>query len=463
MSIVIVGGGITGLAAAHGLEQLSPDGDIILVEAGSRLGGKLLTERVDGFVIEAAPDSFLSSKPRGLGLSLEIGLRDRLQGPDEERRRTYVMRRGRLYPMPEGLSGLIPSRLAPVARSKLLSPSGKLRLALDYLLCARPEDGDESLASFVRRRLGSEAYARLVEPLMAGIYAGDGEELSLAATFPQLRNIELEYGSLIKGIRASRKAPAVSSAQWPAFVTLRDGMAELVAATERRLNRTCVKAGTRICSVTVGEGGYVLHLSDGSVLRAGAVILATPAFVSADLLESLDAELAATLRSIPYVSTATISVAYPLAEIPRPLDGYGYIVPRLEGRPILACTWTSTKFPNRAPAGYTLVRAFIGRAGQPDPLRLSDQELLALVRQELRDVLGVTAAPVLHRIHRWPDAMPQYTLGHLDRLALIDQRLAAHPGLFLAGAAYRGVGIPDCIQSGEEAAASALSPARVER
>jgi len=156
-------------------------------------------------------------------------------------------------------------------------------------------------------------------------------------------------------------------------------------------------------------------------------------------------------------------VAYPLAEIPRPLDGYGYIVPRLEGRPILACTWTSTKFPNRAPAGYTLVRAFIGRAGQPDPLRLSDQELLALVRQELRDVLGVTAAPVLHRIHRWPDAMPQYTLGHLDRLALIDQRLAAHQGLFLAGAAYRGVGIPDCIQSGEEAAASALSPARVER
>jgi oxygen-dependent protoporphyrinogen oxidase len=463
MSIAIVGGGITGLAAAHRLEQLSPDADVVLVEAGSRLGGKLLTERVTGFVIEAAPDAFLSSKPRGLGLSLELGLRERLQGPDEQRRRTYVMRQSRLYPMPEGLTGLIPSRLAPMARSKLLSPSGKLRLALDYLLPARPEDGDESLASFIRRRLGPEAYARLVEPLMAGIYAGDGEDLSLAATFPQLRELELEYGSLVRGMRASRGAPAVSSARWPAFVTLQDGMSELITALERRLIRTHVRAGTRVCHVTVGPGESSLRLSDGSALRAGSVILATPAFVSADLLEAIDAELATTLRSIPYVSTATISVAYPVAAIPRPLDGYGYIVPRLEGRPILACTWTSTKFPNRAPAGYALIRAFIGRAGQPDPLQLSDQELLAVAREELRAVLGVTAAPVLHRIYRWPGAMPQYTLGHLDRLATIDRRLSAHPGLFLAGAAYRGVGIPDCIQSGEAAAAFALSHARVER
>ena len=321
MSVAIVGGGITGLAAAHRLEQLSPDADVVLVEAGSRLGGKLLTERVTGFVIEAAPDAFLSSKPRGLGLCLELGLRERLQGPDEQRRRTYVMRQSRLYPMPEGLTGLIPSRLAPVARSKLLSPSGKLRLALDYLLPARSKDGDESLASFIRRRLGSEAYARLVEPLMAGIYAGDGEDLSLAATFPQLRDLELEYGSLVKGIRAARGAPAASSARWPAFVTLQDGMSELVAALERRLIRTRVKAGTRVCHVTAGKGEYSIRLSDGSALRARSVILATPAFVGADLLETVDAELAATLRSIPYVSTATISVAYPVAAIPRPLDG----------------------------------------------------------------------------------------------------------------------------------------------
>jgi protoporphyrinogen/coproporphyrinogen III oxidase len=298
---------------------------------------------------------------------------------------------------------------------------------------------------------------------MAGIYAGDGEELSLAATFPQLRSIELEHGSLVKGIRASRNAPRDSSARWPAFVTLRDGMSELVACLEQQLHRTRVKAGTRACTLSAGKDEYVVHLSDGSTLRARSVILATPAFVTADLIEPIDSDLATVLRSIPYVSTATISVAYPLAAIRRPLDGYGYIVPRLEGRPILACTWTSAKFPNRAPNGHALIRVFVGRAGRPDPLHLSDQELVAVVREELRTVLGVTAAPMLHRIYRWPDAMPQYTLGHLDRLATIDRRLAAHPGLFLAGAAYRGVGIPDCIQSGESAAASALSHVHPER
>jgi oxygen-dependent protoporphyrinogen oxidase len=237
-------------------------------------------------------------------------------------------------------------------------------------------------------------------------------------------------------------------------------MSELVAALEGRLERTRLMTGIRVCAVTPDTGAYALRLSDGSALRADSVVLATPAFVSADLLETVDSELATTLRSIRYVSTVTISVAYPPAAIPRRLDGYGYIVPRLEGRPMLACTWTSTKFPHRAPAGHALIRAFLGRAGQPDPLGLSDQELLNLVRQELRAVLRVTAAPVLHRIYRWPDAMPQYTLGHLDRLATIDRRLAAYPGLFLAGAAYRGVGIPDCIQSGEAAAASALSHTR---
>lgn len=454
----IVGGGIAGLAAAYRLRQIEPDLSVTLIESDTRLGGKIVTDRVDGFVIEGGPDTFLSYKPRGIGLCRELGLEDRLHGTNAKIRRTYVLRNGELYELPEGLTGLIPSRFGPMVKSGLISPLGKMRMGLDYFIPPRSENGDESLASFVERRLGREMYDRLIEPLLSGIYAGNGEELSLEATFPQLRQIELEHGSLIKGMLAGkRKEPPTNghrpgARKWSAFVTPTTGLAEIVEALAARLSGVEIRLGTRVTRVSTNSSGYVLKLTDGESLQAAAVILATPAYASADLVADLDPQLAGTLKSIPYVSTATVSVAYALSDIPHPLDGYGYIIPSAEGRSILACTWTSTKFPHRAPDGYGLIRAFIGRAGQEDVLDRSDADLLQLVQEELRTMLGITAPSMLHRIFRWPKAMPQYTLGHLERLGEIEQRSAHHPGLFVAGNAYRGIGIPDCIASGEAAA-----------
>jgi len=455
--VVIIGGGIAGLAAAYRLTQTAPDLAITLIESDPRLGGKILTERTDGFIIEGGPDTFLSLKPRGLGLCRELGLENRLHGTNEKIRRTYVMRGNKLHELPEGLTGLIPSRFGPMTKTGLISPLGKLRMGLDYLIPPRSLNGDESLAAFVKRRLGRELYDRLIEPLMGGIYAGDGEQLSLAATFPQLRQTELEHGGLIKGMLAAKKKAPPSkpgSKKWSAFLTPTTGLAEIVEALEARLNgaNAEIRCGTRVVGIEAASPGYQARLESGESLPADAIIFATPAFITADLISNLDSQLSNTLGAIPYVATATVSVAYPLADIPRPLDGYGYIIPRAEERPILACTWTSTKFPHRAPEGFGLIRAFVGRAGQEGALDVDDDDLLKLVRDELRRALGITTPPVLHRIFRWPKAMPQYTLGHLDRLTVIDQRLAVHPGLFVAGNAYRGIGIPDCIASGEAAA-----------
>jgi oxygen-dependent protoporphyrinogen oxidase len=453
--VVVIGGGIAGLAAAYRLTQIAPEVAVTLIESDHRLGGKILTERVDGFVIEGGPDTFLSLKPRGLGLCRELGLENRLHGTNEKIRRTYVMCGNKLHELPEGLTGLIPSRFGPMTKTGLISPLGKLRMGLEYFLPPRSLNGDESLAAFVERRLGRELYDRLIEPLMGGIYAGDGEQLSLAATFPQLRQTELEYGGLIRGMLAAKKKAPPSkpgSKKWSAFLTPTTGLAEIVEALETKLIGVAVRVGTRVARVKAAPPGYSVIVENGEAMRADAVIFATPASVTADLISNLDSQIALALRAIPYVSTATVSVAYPLADIPRPLDGYGYIIPRAEGRPILACTWTSTKFPHRAPEGHSLIRAFVGRAGQEDVLERTDQELLQLVCDELRRTLGITTPPILYRIFRWPKAMPQYTLGHLDRLAVIEQRLAAHPGLFVAGNAYRGIGIPDCIASGEAAA-----------
>lgn len=469
--VLIIGGGIAGLAAAHRLAQ-TPDIKVTLLEADARLGGKIVTERVEDFVIEGGPDTFLAYKPRGVGLCRELGLGDRLHGTNASIRRTYVMRGGKLHELPEGLTGLIPSRFGPMLKSRLISPLGKLRMGLDYVIPARSPNGDESLASFVQRRLGGELYERLIEPLMSGIYAGDGAQLSLAATFPQLRQVELEHGSLIKGMLANQrlaanqlksgngaKAPAPApAASRSAFLTPTTGLAEIVEALQARLTAVTIRLNARVQHLEKSATGYVAQLANGEVLKAEAVILATPAFATADLLTHIDPTTATALHGIPYVSTATVSVAYPLSDIPRPLDAYGYIIPRAEGRPILACTWTSTKFPHRAPTGYGLLRAFVGHAGanQPAPEALTDAELLQLVRAELQQTLGITAAPQLQRVFRWPQAMPQYTLGHLDRLATIDQRLAHHPGLHVAGNAYRGIGIPDCIASGEAAAEAVI-------
>ncbi len=453
--IVIIGGGIAGLAAAYRLTRLTPQPRIILLESAPRLGGKIVTERSDGFIIEGGPDSFLGFKPRGVGLCRELGLEARLHGPNDKVRGSYIMRGGKLYELPEGLTGLIPTRLGPLLKTGLLSPLGKLRMGLDYLIPPRSANGDESLETFVERRLGREAYDRLIEPLMTGIYAGEGAQLSLAATFPQLRQIEREHGGLIKGVLAAQKK-ATRSKTPMGFLTLTGGLGELVETLEAKLAQVEIRRGAAVAAVTATATGYNVMLASGETLAAEAVILATPAFATAKLVADLNPELGNALQNIPHISTATISMAYAAADVPQLFNGYGYIIPRAEGRRVLACTWASTKFPGRAPEGYTLIRAFVGRAGQAEILGYTEAELLALAREELQRTVGVTAAPVMQRIFRWPNALPQYTLGHLDRLATIDRCLAAHPGLFVAGNAYRGVGIPDCIASGEAAAEKAI-------
>ncbi len=455
--IVIIGGGITGLAAAYRLEQLRDDVAITLIERSPQLGGKLQTERVDGFVIEAAPDSFLSRKPRGVGLCAELGIADQLHGRRPHNTHTYVRRHGQLHPLPTGLTGMIPTNLAALRENPLISPAGQARLAEEATIPPAALDGDESIANFVTRRLGPEVYEALVEPLMSGIYAGDGAQLSLAATFPQLRQLELKHGSLLNGLQQSTAAAAPAASAYPPFVSLPGGMVTLVEALTAALKRTEVVPGQAVHSLQRQAGGYSVRIVDGTAWHADAVILATPAFVTADLLATVAPELAALHREIPYASAAIITLAFETASLPNTLTGYGYVIPRVEESDLLACTWTSNKWHGRAPDGHTLLRVYAGRYGRRDVTELSDAELLAMAQAEIEHTLAIQTPPQRHWVQRWPQAMPQYLLGHPERLSKIDQAVAAVPGLFLAGAAYRGVGIPDCIESGERAATQAVA------
>lgn len=451
--VVIIGGGITGMSAAFNVRGRLPEAEVILLERDLRLGGKVQTERRDGFVIEGGPDSFLTSKPAALDLCRVLGIEDELEGTRPDRRHTFVLHDGRLFEMPQGLSGLVPSRLMPLFRSPLFSIPGKLRIALEAVLPRETEDVEESLGGFMRRRFGKQAYERLIEPLMSGIYGGNGDELSLPATFPQLRAMEQRSGSLIRGIRSTH---STSNAQRPkpAFVTPVAGMASIIDTLEQALTGVAMRFGTSVEAISHSAQSYALTLANGDVVGTDVVIVATPAYAAAALLGGLDRDLGGTLDAIPYASTATVSLAYQCDTIPD-LDGYGYVIPRAEGRPVLATTWTSSKFAHRAPDGFALIRAFVGRAGREEILERPDDEIIDIVREELREILHIHAVPLLTRVFRWPRGMPQYTIGHPARLVRIEERLAQHPGLFLAGAAYRGVGIPDCITSGERAAQAA--------
>ncbi len=457
--VAIVGGGIAGLAAAHRLGELGLEGPYVLLERAPRLGGKIATERAGKYVIEGGPDCFLASKPAGVALCRTLGIENRLRGTDPRFRRSYVKRNGRLYELPAGITGLVPSRIRPLLTTRLLTLRGRMRAGLEMFVRSRADGADESIAGFVTRRFGVEAYRWLVEPLLSGIYAGDGEQLSLRATFPQLIELERRQGSVIRMMlkaRVGRARPAGSGKAQLGFVTPVTGLDEIVEAIERTIPAPAIRRGVAVERLWQDGGAYVMRLDDGVELRAESVILATPSFITADLVAGFDDGLAAALREIPFVSTATVSVAFPAAAIARPLDGYGYVSPRAEGGPVVACTWTSNKFPDRVPQDGVLIRFFVGRAGAEEVVRASDDEIKRLIRAELERVLGISAEPVLWRIFRWPKGMPQYTLGHHDRLARIEDATGRHEGLFLAGASYRGIGIPDCIDSGRAAAAQAV-------
>lgn len=455
--VVIVGGGITGLAAAYRLQAQGESLAITLLEQTGRLGGKIRTERRDGFTLELGPDIFLARKPRGIGLCREIGLDAQIQETNRVQRGSYIQKSGALYRLPEGLSGLIPTRLGPMLRTPLLSPWGKLRLAMDWLRPAHHDEADESVAAFITRRLGREAYTNLVEPLLGGIYGGDGHALSVQATLPQLRALERRYGGLVRGLLKAQATRAGEASASSAFVTLEGGMEALITRLAAKLPGVDIRLSRPVHAINKPATGYAVHADDASPLRADAVLVTTPAHRAARLLASLDEGLSDELGAIPHGSTITLSMAFRAADVPRPLDAYGYIIPRAEGKPVLACTWSSTKIPGRAPDGMVLIRLFLGRSGTDTLFQQDDEALVAIGRAEVKTMLGITAVPLFHRLHRWHRAMPQYVLGHLERLTRIGQRLAAYPGLFLAGAAYRGVGIPDCILDGERAAEQALA------
>jgi oxygen-dependent protoporphyrinogen oxidase len=458
--VIVIGGGITGLTAAYRLQRAARARnlplDITVLEREAQLGGKVQTVRHAGFTIEGGPDSFLASKPQTVELCTELGIADHLIGTNDAQRRTYVYSRGRLHDLPEGLSGLVPSRLEPLMRSSLISRLGKVRLLMDFLLPARSIDGDETVAAFVTRRLGRETFERLIEPLMGGIYAGDANQLSLNATFPQLRQMELQHGSLLRGVMKQSPVPAQQGRAGVGvrgFLSLRAGMGELVNALMRQLDVN-FQCHCTVRSVQRVGNSFDVRI-EGSATQADALIITTPAFVTAELLREVDRELADAHRAIPYVSTATISLAYQRAQLP-PLHGFGFVVPTIERRNLLACTWASNKFAERAPDDVLLLRCFIGRAGQEQLLEYDDERLIQIARDELEEILHMAAEPMLTKVFRWMRGMPQYHLGHFERVQTIRARLRAQPGLVLAGAAYRGVGLPDCVRSANEAAQQTL-------
>ena len=462
MKLVVIGGGITGLAAAHRAVELARERgaalDLTLIEARERLGGTIASERVDGFLVEAGPDSFLSEKPWALALCRRLGVEDRLVRTDDRFRKVFVWFGGRLHPLPDGFQLLAPTAMRPFVTSSLFSLPGKLRMALDLVL-PRGHADDESLGAFVRRRLGVEALERVAQPLVAGIYTADPDDLSLAATMPRFLEVERRDRSIILGLRralARTPLPGTSGARWSLFVTFAGGMEELVSTLAARLPPGAAVLKQRVSALAREGERWRVRTAEGGAFDAERVIVATEAHATARLVRYLDPSLANLLGEIPYSSAATISLGYRRADVPHPLDGFGFVMPRSEGKALLAGTFSSVKYPGRAPAGHVLLRCFLGGTLNAAVLSEDDGALATRARAELREALGITAEPVLTRLHRWPASMPQYRVGHLARAEAIEHAAAALPGLALAGAAYRGVGIADCVRSGEAAAERVL-------
>lgn len=510
LRIAVVGGGMAGLGAARALEAARAQDAAVdwhLYEQDPRFGGKVHTVRRDGFVVEGGPDSAIIEKPWPIATAREVGIGDRFLDCNEDIRKSFVYTRGRLHELPEGIILMVPTRMVPFALSGLVSWPGKVRMGLDLLL---PRGGaatggpagaagpalDESLGDFVRRRLGKEALQRIAEPIVAGIHAGDPEHMSVRATFPMFLDMELEHRSLIVAMLKRRKArqkaaprdgagaPRTGAATGAGgssggggrppgprsyFYSFKTGLQDLGDAIVATLPAERLHAGTGVvslaqcgagCGAQAGSGAYALQLGDGTRVVADAVVLATPAWASGDLLRAV-APLAATdLSSIEYVSTATASVAFRADQVGHDLKGFGYVVPRSEDRPVMATTWSSSKFDGRAPGGHVLLRSFLGRAGREAAAQLDDDEMAAVVRAELREIMGITAQPELVEIFRWPRGMPQYRVGHVELVAHIEAAVARVPGIELAGGAYHGIGIGDCLREGSAAAERALEHVR---
>jgi oxygen-dependent protoporphyrinogen oxidase len=451
-TVAVIGGGICGLSAALALHKRGRR--YVLLEASDRFGGVIRTETQDGFLLEAGPDSMLAQKPQGIELCRELGLGERLVPTNPDKRKVYVLHRGALHALPDGMLLAVPTRVLPMLRSRLFSWPGKLRMGLDLVLPGRGGHDDESIASFLRRRFGQEAVDRLGEPLLAGIHAGDPERLSILATFPRLRELERTRGSLV---RATRRGPMHRAGEAPpaAFYSLRCGLAELVTALVERLEPASLRTRAAVDRVSRRDQGFELRLEGGERIEADGVVVAAPGPRIAPALEALVPDAARVLRAVPFASTATVLLGFKNVDVRHPLDGYGLVVPASEGLRTSALSFVSTKLPFRAPEGHVLLRAFIGGVRDPGALSLSDDEMIESVMSEMSGVLGLGGRPVLSRVFRWPSATPQLEVGHLQRMGEVEREVATVPGLFLTGAGIRATGIPDMVADGTRAGEAA--------
>jgi oxygen-dependent protoporphyrinogen oxidase len=481
MRIAIIGGGIAGLAAAYELEKARKAGNTIeytLFEARQRLGGSLASEIVGGAVLELGPDSFLTEKPAAAELCRELGLGADLIPSNDAARKTFIVVRNRLVPLPDGLMFLVPTKLVPTALTRLFSLRTKVRMALELLHPPTTSERDESVAALVERHFGQEAVDRLADPLLSGIYGGDAAQLSAQTVLPRLVDMEAKYGSLTQGMlaahrkmRAVAKNPAKGSNRGAAiFTALRGGMQDLVDALAARIDRACLRAGTPVASIHRNADGWMIE-AGGAREEYDALIMAAPAWVAGALLEKVDPVLSAELVSIPYSSSITVNLIYDEARIGKLPEGFGFLVPAVEGRAMLACTFAHRKFLGRTPPGKAVFRAFLGGMKRDELLGESDDVLIGIVRREMSQILGAKTMstdiePEYAQVSRWNRAMAQYAVGHRERIERINTRIAALARLRLVGNAYDGIGVPDCIRLGRQAAralaaASASAPASI--
>lgn len=456
--VAIIGGGIAGLSAAFYLERARRSGaaiEWVLFEKSERLGGVIKTERSDGFVLEAGPDSFLTMKPDGAQFCRDLGLGTQLISSNDAERKTYILVKSRLVPIPEGLEFMVPTRVLPMATTPLFSWSTKLRMAREWFSAGGNQNHDESVAEFVRRHFGQEMVDRVAEPLLAGVYGGNADKMSVRAVLPRFAEMERESGSLVRATLKARRARTKSSpaGPQPLFTSLKNGMQEMVDAAVGTLPPERLRLGQTVNAVRPLGDDWRIEVA-GRTERFQAVVLAVPAVAAGALMRQVHPGLIEGLARIQYSSSAAVLLAYDQAVLP---PGHGFLVPRTEGSKLLACTFVHKKFPYRAPEGAALLRCFISSSRVPDLMSYSDEALLATARKEIQEILGLAADPRMSRVFRWDCALPQYETGHLERVAQMEKILADMPGLELIGNSFHGIGIPDCIKSGKAAAQKLLS------
>ncbi|HUM05753.1 MAG TPA: protoporphyrinogen oxidase [Terriglobales bacterium] len=459
--IAIIGGGISGLSAAYTLEQkrrAGVDVEYVLYESAPRLGGVLVTDRVDGCLVEAGPDSFITEKPWAADLCREIGLGDQLIGSNDTQRKTYIVVKGRLVVMPDGLMFMVPTKILPTVFSPLFSLRTKIRMAMEWFHPPHRASADETVADLVQRHYGSDMVNLLADPLLSGVYGGEASQLSVRAVLPRFAEMEAKHGSLGRAMLAARKkvAAAKKGPAPPLFTSLKEGMQQMVDTLAVRIDPDAVRSSTAVQSVLFQDNGWTISAGYQSDHFDG-LIIATPASAASALLQMADESLSRELGEIRYSSSVTVTLGYDELVRRSLPPGFGFLVPRSEGRRMLAATFVHNKFPHRAPENRAIVRCFLGGARDEEILQSGKDEIRRIVRDELRQIIKLSAEPLFVRVYKWQGAMAQYGVGHLERLQRIETVLQKLPGLGLAGNAFTGIGVPDCVRSGKQAALKVLS------